>query len=214
MQKSPTEREKLLEDINRLLAEAPDEASRRDLERLRESLNSPEMIDMARALETTPKRKASELVLHFHVPALPMWMTAAVSVLASATCMYAAMLAWSHPVVIYEGRTINLWLVAAFFGAISLLFTALSFRRSFLVRVDAEGMATRHGSRRFAHLQVGHMRWKDIRSLHERKQDRVLEVRAAGGVVFEIPLRLVNYKILRHHLDNMVMLYGDRVPSA
>jgi hypothetical protein len=117
-------------------------------------------------------------------------------------------------VVIYEGRTINLWLVAAFFGAISLLFTALSFRRSFLVRVDAEGMATRHGSRRFAHLQVGNMRWKDIRSLHERKQDRVLEVRAAGGAVFEIPLRLVNYKILRHHLDNMVMLYGDRVPSA
>ena len=46
MQK-PTEREKQLADIERLLAEAPDEAGRRDLERLRESLNSPEMIDMA-----------------------------------------------------------------------------------------------------------------------------------------------------------------------
>jgi hypothetical protein len=214
MQKSPSEREKLLADIDRLLAEAPDEASRRDLERLRDSLNSPEMLDMARAIESAPRRNAAELVLHFHVPVLPMWMTATFSVLASAMCLYAATLAWSHPVVTYQGRSVNLWLVAAFFGAISLVFTALSFRRSFFVRVDAEGMATRHGGKRFEHLRVGDMRWKDIRSLHERPADRVLEVRAAGGAVFEIPLRLVNYRILRHHLDNMVMLYGDRVTPA
>jgi hypothetical protein len=210
MQKSPTEREKLLADIERLLAEAPDDASRRDLERLRDSLDSPEMLAMARALETTPKRQASELVLLFHVPLLPMWMTATFSVLASAMCLYAATLAWSHPVVTFEGRTVNLWLVAALFGAISLVFTALSFRRSFFVRVDAEGMVTRHGGRRFEHLRVGHMRWKDIRGLQERQKDRVLEVRAAGGELFEIPLRLVNYRVLRQHLDNMVMLYGDR----
>jgi len=214
MQKSPTERERLLADINKLLAEAPDEASRRDLERLRESLNSPEMLDMARAIETAPKRKPSELVLHFHVPAWPVWMTATFSVLASAMCLYAATLAWSHPVVIYEGRSVNLWLVAALFGAVSLVFTALSFRRSFFVRVDAEGMTTRHGSKGFEHLHVGDMRWKDIRSLHERTSDRVLEVRAAGGLVFEIPMRLQNYRILRHHLDNMVMLYGDPVQPA
>jgi hypothetical protein len=214
MQKPPTEREKLLADINRLLAEAPDEASRRDLERLRASLDSPQMLDMARAIETTPRRKDSELVLHFHVPSLPAWLTATFSVLASAMCLYAVTLAWSHPVVIYDSRTVNLWLVAAFFGAVSLAFTALSFRRSFLVRVDAEGMATRRGSKRWQHLRVGNMRWKDIRSLHERERDRVLEVRAAGGAVFEIPLRLVNYRILRHHLDNMVMLYGDRASGA
>jgi hypothetical protein len=214
MQSPPTEREKLLADIDRLMAEAKDEDSRRDLERLRASLDSPQMLDMARALETSPKRKPSELVLHFHVPALPVWVTATFSVLASAMCLYAATLAWSHPVVTYEGRSINLWLVAALFGAVSLVFTALSFRRSFLVRVDPEGMATRHGGRRYEHLRVGEMRWKDIRSLHERAQDRVLEVRAAGGAVFEIPFRLVNYRILRHHLDNMVMLYGDRAPSA
>jgi hypothetical protein len=206
----PTEREKLLADIDRLLAEANDDASRRDLERLRESLNSPEMLDMARALETTPKRAASELVLHFHVPMLPMWMTATFSVLASAMCLYAATLAWSHPVVMFGSRSVNLWLIAALFGAISLVFTALSFRRSFFVRVDSEGMVTRHGGRRFEHLHVGMMRWKDIRGLHERARDRVLEVRSAGGEIFEIPMRLVNYPILRHHLDNMVMLYGDR----
>ena len=39
--------------------------------------------------------------------------------------------------------------------------------------------------------------------------DRVLEVRAAGGEVFEIPMRVVNYPILREHLDNMVRLYGE-----
>ena len=54
------------------------------------------------------------------------------------------------------------------------------------------------------------MLWKDIRSLQERPEDRVLEVRAAGGEVFEIPMRLVNYAILHQHLENMVRLYGDR----
>jgi hypothetical protein len=37
----------------------------------------------------------------------------------------------------------------------------------------------------------------------------VLEVRAASGEVFEIPMRVVNYAILREHLDNMVRLYGE-----
>ena len=53
------------------------------------------------------------------------------------------------------------------------------------------------------------MPWKDIRSLHERA-DRVLEVRAASGAVFEIPMRVVNYGILEQHLANMVLLYGER----
>jgi hypothetical protein len=210
MEKSPTEREKLLADIERLLAEAPDEASRRDLERLRDSLDSPEMLEMARALETTPKRQASELVLHFHAPLLPLWITATVSVVASAICLYAATLAWSHPAVTFRDHAVNLWLVVALSGALSLVFAGLSFRRSFFVRVDAEGMVTRHGGKRFEHLRVGHMRWKDIRGLQERRKDRVLEVRAAGGELLEIPLRLVNYPVLRQHLDNMVMLYGDR----
>ena len=41
----------------------------------------------------------------------------------------------------------------------------------------------------------------------------MLEVRAAGGAIFEIPMRLVNFGILREHLENMVRLYGDR-PAA
>ena len=51
------------------------------------------------------------------------------------------------------------------------------------------------------------MPWKDIRSLRERP-DHVLEVRAASGEVFEIPMCVVNFPILREHLDNMVRLYG------
>jgi hypothetical protein len=54
------------------------------------------------------------------------------------------------------------------------------------------------------------MLWKDIRSLHERPEDRVLEVRAAGGDIFEIPTRVGNYSVLLQHLENMVRLYGDR----
>jgi hypothetical protein len=208
MQKPLTEREKLLADIDRMLAEAPDEASRRDLERLRDSINSPQMRDMAQAIEASPPRKASELVLLFHAPTLPVAFTATGGVLASAICLYAATLAWSNPVILIAGRALNPWLIAAFFGALSVMFSALSFKRSFFVRIDTEGMATRLGGKRWQHLRVGNLRWKDVRSLHERP-DRILEVRAADGVVLEVPMKLVNYKILKHHLDNMVMLYGD-----
>ena len=90
MQNPPTEREKLLADIERMLAEAPDEAGRRDLERLRASLNSPEMVDMARALETAPRRSDSDLVLHFHAPLLPVPLTATGCVLTCAISLYAA----------------------------------------------------------------------------------------------------------------------------
>jgi len=57
---------------------------------------------------------------------------------------------------------------------------------------------------------VGAMPWKSIRSLQERA-DGVLEVHAAGGEVFDIPMRVANYPILRQHLDNMVLLYGGRL---
>jgi hypothetical protein len=209
MQNQPTEREKLLADIDRLLAEAKDDESRLDLERLRASLNSPQMIDMARDIEKTPRRKPSDLVLHFHAPLFPVPLTAAGCVLASAICLYAGMLAFSNPLILMGGRVMNLWLIAAFFGALSVLFTAMSFKRSYFVRIDTEGMVTRASGKRWGHLRTGDVRWKDIRSLHEREKDRVLEVRAAGGEVIEVPLKLVNYKVLKHHLDNMAMLYGD-----
>jgi hypothetical protein len=207
MQK-PTEREKLLADIERLLAQAPDEAGRRDLERLRESLNSPEMIDMARAIETAPRRAPSDLVLHFHAPLYPIPLTAAGCVLASAICLYAAVLAWSNPLILIAGRVLNLWLIAAFFGALSVVFTAMSFKRSYFVRIDTEGLVARSHGRRWAHLRAGDVRWKDIRSLQEH--DGVLEIHAAGSEVVQVPRRLVNYKVLKHHLDTMVMLYGER----
>ncbi len=205
---NPTEREKLLADIDRMLAEAPDEAGRRDLERLRDSLNSPEMRDMARAIDTAPKRSASELVLHFHAPLFPVPLTATGCVLTTAICLYAAILAWSNPLMLIGGRVMNLWLIAAFFGALSVLFTAMSFKRSYLVRIDTEGMAARSLGKRWAHLRAGDMRWKDMRTLHERAG--VLEVRAAGGEVVDVPMKLVNYKVLKHHLDNMMMLFGER----
>ena len=207
MQNPPTEREKLLADIERMLAEAKDEPSRRDLERLRDSLNSPQMVDMARDIESSPRRKASDLVLHFHAPRFPVPLTAAGCVLASAICLYAAMLAWTNPLILIGGRVMNLWLIAAFFGALSVLFTAMSVKRSYFVRIDTEGMSTRVTGKRWAHLRTGDVRWKDIRAL--REQDGLLEIRTASGEVLQVPQKLVNYKVLKHHLDNMAMLYGD-----
>jgi len=204
----PTQREKRLAEIDRMLAEATDETSRRDLERLRDSLNSPQMIEMSRDIESAPRRAASDLVLHFHAPLFPIPFTAAGCVLASAICLYAAMLAWSNPLIQIGGRVLNLWLIAGFFGALSVLFTALSLKRSYFVRIDTEGMITRAQGKRWAHLRAGDVRWKDVRALHE--QGSVLEVRAANGKVIQVPRKLVNYKVLKHHLDNMVMLFGDR----
>jgi hypothetical protein len=91
------------------------------------------------------------------------------------------------------------------------MFSALSFVRTFSVRVDTLGMASRTSGNRWRSLRVGAMVWKDIRSMRER-DDRVLEVRAADAHLFEIPMRVVNYPILRQHLENMVRLYGDRPP--
>jgi hypothetical protein len=212
MQKAQSEREKSLADIDRLLAEAKDETSRRDLERLRDSLNSPQMIDMARASAAAPRREPSDLVLHFHAPLFPVALTASGCVLASAICLYAATLAWSNPLILIGGRIMNLWLIAAFFGSLSVLFTAMSFKRSYFVRIDTIGMVTRIQGKRWSHLRTGDLRWKDLRSLHER--NGVLEVRSATGEVIQVPSKLVNYKVLKHHLDNMVMLFGDRAPPA
>ncbi len=53
--KTPTGHQKVLQDIDRLLTEAPDEASRHDLDRLRDSLNSPQMLDMAREVMSKPR---------------------------------------------------------------------------------------------------------------------------------------------------------------
>ena len=77
-------------------------------------------------------------------------------------------------------------------------------------RVDIAGMASRISGGRWKELRVGQMLWKDIRSLHERREDRILEVRAADGAVLDIPTRVGNYQVLLEHLQNMVRLYGDR----
>lgn len=211
MEKTPAGHQKLLQDIDRLLAEAPDDASRRDLERLRDSLNSPQMIEMAREVMNKP-RSPGALVLDFHDPLLPGAVTAAGGVIAAAFCLYAVTLGFDKPAITIGGSMVNLWIVAAFAGALSASFTALSFNRTFTVRFDTEGMLSRTSGSRWRRLYTGAMSWKSIRSLHEREQDRVLEVRAAGGEVFEIPMKIVNYRILREHLDNMVMLYGDGSP--
>jgi hypothetical protein len=209
MEKTPAGHQKLLQDIERLLAEAPDEASRRDLERLRDSLNSPQMLAMARDLASGKARPSGPLVLDFHDPLLPSVVTAAGGVIAAAFCLYAVTLGFERPAIELGGSMVNLWIVAAFTGALSACFTALSFSRTFTVRFNTEGMLSRTSGSRWRLLHTGAMSWKSIRSLHERASDRVLEVRAAGGEVFEIPMRVVNYRILREHLDNMVMLYGE-----
>lgn len=208
MNEPPNEHQKLLRDIDRLMSEATDEASRRDLERLRASLNSPQMLEMARELAGKPARPAARLLLEFHDPWLPLSITATGCVIFTALCLFAVLEGFRNPWISFNGFQINLWLVAALAGGLSILFTALSFMRSFSVRCDTEGMVSQVSGSRWRLLRVGAMQWKQIRSLVERSGDRVLEVHARDGEVFDIPMRVANYPILRDHLENMVRLFG------
>jgi len=208
MEKGTTEHQKVLQDLDRMLSEAPDEASREEILRLRNSLNTPEMIEMARAAQKGAPRRNSNPVLEFHDPLLSPILTGIGCVVAAAVCLYAVVQGFTSPTMVIAGTVLNLWIVAAFSGAVLLALTALSLTRAFSVRFDTMGMASRISGSRWQGLYVGTMPWKDIRSLRERK-DRVLEVRADSGEVFEIPMRVANYEILREHLDNMVRLYGE-----
>lgn len=211
MEKPTAEHEKVLQHIDQLIAEAPDEAARRELRQMRERLSAPELVDMAKQARERPRRRG-KLALEFHDPLLPPALTAAGSVISAAVCLFAIVQGIENPVGRIAGAAVNLWVVAVIGGAISALFTALSFLRTFSVHVDTHGMASKVSGARWGRLRVGAMLWPDIRSLQER-QDRVLEVRVASGEVLEIPTRVINYPILREHLDNMVRLYGDR-PTA
>jgi len=208
MEKGPTEHQKLMQDLDRMLDEATDEASREEIRRLRNSLNTPEMLEMARAARKNASQRSSDPVLEFHDPLLPMLVTATGGVIATAICLYFVALGLGEPAEVIGKLPLNPWIAAAFAGAFSVGFTALSLTRAFSVRFDTSGMASRTSGARWRHLHVGSLPWKDVRALRERP-DRVLEVRAASGEVFEIPMRVVNYAILREHLDNMVRLYGE-----
>src|SRR5262245_30139711 len=210
MNQPPTELQKLLQHIDQLISEAPDDPSRAELQRLRARLDTKEMLDMARDLARSRPGKAEDLVLEFHDPLLPTAVTAVGCVIAAAVCLVAVIDGFQSNVATVGGMEVNLWLVAAFAGACAAMFSALSFVRTFSVRVDTLGMATRIMGSRWQKLRVGVMPWKDIRAMHERDDDRILEVRAAENAVLEIPMRIVNYQILREHLENMVRLYGDR----
>jgi hypothetical protein len=211
MDRPPSDPQKTLEQIDRLLAEAPDEATRRELTALRARLTAPEIADLAREAKLRRPRER-ELVLEFHDPMLPMLVTAGGSVIATTICLFAVFTALESPMAFFLGRPMNLWTTAAVAGAFSVMFTALSFARAFSVRIDTMGMISRANGTRWSRLRVGATAWKNIRSLKERG-DGVLEVHAAGGEVLDIPMRVGNYQVLREHLENMVRLFGDR-PDA
>ncbi len=65
------ELQKLLQHIDQLIAQAPDDATRADLQRMRARLDTPEMLDMARDLAGSRPAEPGELVLEFHDPLLP-----------------------------------------------------------------------------------------------------------------------------------------------
>src|SRR5688572_28642675 len=130
------ELQKLLQHIDELIAQAPDEASRAELQRMRARLDTPEMLDMARDLAGSKPARPDELVLEFHDPLLPVVLTAGACVIATAVCLFAVIDGFKSQTAFFAGTPVNLWIVAAFAGACSVLFSALSFMRTFSVRFD------------------------------------------------------------------------------
>src|SRR5258708_6055538 len=100
MRKAPPDHQKVLQELDRLLSEAPDEASREEILRLRHSLNTPEMIEMARAARKSASQRSSDPVLEFHDPLLPTLVTATGGVIATAICLYAVALGLDAPTVV------------------------------------------------------------------------------------------------------------------
>lgn len=211
MTEPPMEHKQLLNDIDRAMSEATDEATRAELAQLKQRLSTPEMLEIAREMAThrDRSRRPRDPVLEFHVPLLPMVVTATAGVIATAVCLFVVADGLKSPVAYLLGMPFNPWVVAAVAGAFAVAFAALSLMRSFTVRCDTTGMASRAPGRRFGQLRVGTMRWEDIRSLVERTADGVLEVHAAEGKVLDVPMRVTNYPVLKQHLENMVRLYGD-----
>src|SRR5262245_3046368 len=140
MNQPPSELQKLLQHIDQQLEQTTDETTRQELQRLRARLNTPEMLDLARDLAqgSNPGRPArpEDLVLEFHDPLLPTIITATGCVVATATCLFAIVDGFKSNTAWVAGQELNLWVLAIFAGACSALFTALSFLRTFSVRVD------------------------------------------------------------------------------
>jgi hypothetical protein len=136
-----SEHQKLLEEIDRRMTEAPDEAARAELAALRARLNSRDVRNLARDLEKCPPRRGN-LSLEFSDPLLPVALTAGACVVATAIALFAVVGGFKSPIASIGAWTFNLWMVAAVAGAFSVMFSALSFARTFSIRFDATGMVS------------------------------------------------------------------------
>ena len=87
MENAPPDHQKVLQELDRMLSEATDDASREEILRLRNSLTAPAMIEMARAARKSASQRSSDPVLEFHDPLLPSFVTATGGVIATAICL-------------------------------------------------------------------------------------------------------------------------------
>ncbi|HET9473762.1 MAG TPA: hypothetical protein VFO82_07710, partial [Steroidobacteraceae bacterium] len=71
MNQPTSELQRLLQQLDQQIAQASDEPTRLELQRLRSRLESPEMLNMARELAGSRPRDPASLVLEFHDPLLP-----------------------------------------------------------------------------------------------------------------------------------------------
>ena len=71
MNQPTSELQRLLQQLDQQIAQASDEPTRQELQRLRARLESPEMLNMARELAGSRPSDPASLVLEFHDPWLP-----------------------------------------------------------------------------------------------------------------------------------------------
>jgi hypothetical protein len=144
-------------------------------------------------------------VLRFYDPWIPAWMTLLLFSAAVVVALGAIGFAGNTPSPTARIQAYVLCAVACI-GACG--FAWLGRMAHFDVITNAESISCRASGDRWSSLRTGSMPLRNVRSIHERPDGQVLEVRGAAGELLQIPTRVKEYKRLHKLLTKMVRVHG------
>jgi hypothetical protein len=157
----------------------------------------------------TPKLTFRSPRLRFYHPWISSWITLPLFAVGMTVTLFAMVAVGTMPALRIEATALG---VATFIGAFGVYW--LATLAHFDVTVDLDQISSRTAGNRWSSLRTGSMPLRNIRSIYERMDGQILEVRGAAGEALEIPTAVKSYKSLRKLLLTMVDLYGEGARSA
>jgi hypothetical protein len=142
--------------------------------------------------------------LRFHDAWITSWITLPVFAVGMTAVLFAMIIAARMPELRIKALAIGSIATIAAFGVYWLGELA-----HFDVTIDIDQISSRTSGDRWSVLQTGSMSLQNIRSIHERVDKGILEIRGAASEILEIPMRVRYYKKLYSLLSKMVHLYGE-----